>query len=82
MITFLDMIRDRKGNISLYKTLFLIGTICFLAGWVISAYNSKTVPEMPNSLSVFLGVIGGAQLTRTHLANKNSQNLENNEVKK
>lgn len=78
MNKFIELFTDRKGKLSIYKLSFFVGANTFLIGWSVAAIASRTVPEIPNSISLFLGVLGSAQLGGTFLSDRNSQiNKEN-----
>jgi hypothetical protein len=72
---FFEFLTDRKGKFSLWKICFLLGTISFLGGWIAACVRSTTavLPEMPSSVSVFLGVLGGTQLGKSWLVNKQEE---------
>lgn len=70
MDSLLLMFTDRRGKYSIFKILFFLGALVFLAGWVNAAYNTKTVPPIDASISTFLGVLGGTSLIKSHLSNK------------
>jgi len=69
-----EMLQDRNGKYSISKVSFFLGVNVFLIGWSIAAFSSRTVPEMPNSLSLFLGVLAADQFGRSFLANKLEEN--------
>ena len=74
MNKLIEMLTDRSGKLSIYKVSFFLGANCFLIGWCIAAFSSRTVPEIPQSLSLFLGVLGSTQLGGTFLSNKREEN--------
>lgn len=69
-----EMLTNRDGKLSISKVSFFLGVNVFLIGWSIAAFSSRTVPEMPNSLSLFLGVLAADQFSRSYLANKSEEN--------
>lgn len=66
----LELIEDRKGKLSAIKLSFLAGAFIFLIGWLYVCIKDAKVEEMPNSLALFLGVLGANQLGQTYLKNK------------
>lgn len=69
-----EMLTDRDGKFSISKVSFFLGVNLFLIGWSIAAFSTRTVPEMPNSLALFLGVLAADQFGRSFLANKSEEN--------
>jgi hypothetical protein len=72
----LELIQDRRGKLSPYKLSFLFGAFIFTSVWAYSAIWTRTVPEIPNSIALFMGVLGGTQLGRSFIQNKSPQNTQ------
>lgn len=73
-----ELIEDRKGKLSPHKLIFLLSALIFLIGWMFICIYTQTLPEMNNSLSIFIGVVGGTQLGSSFIANKSDLNKVNN----
>ena len=69
-----EMLTNRDGKLSVSKVSFFLGVNAFLIGWSIAAFSSRTVPEMPNSLALFVGVLSADQFGRSFLTNKSKEN--------
>lgn len=74
----LELLEDRKGKLSPYKLSFLLGAVIFIGGWLSVTILNHNLPEIPNSVSLFLGVLASGQLGSSFLANKNSNSTIEN----